>query len=60
MNLVKVVVAVLCVVVGDHLVGGTLEAHALVAASAGDTVATVNFDHRHSTVGIGAETGSVL
>lgn len=41
MNVLKVLVAVVVVIVGDHLFGLALEAHALVASSASDPVAAV-------------------
>ena len=60
MNLVEVVVAILGIFVGDHLVGGTLEAHAHVAPRAGDSIAAVYFNHRHFAGGVCAESAPAL
>ena len=60
MYFVEVVVAVLGILVGDHLVGGTLEAHAHVAPGAGDPIAAVNLHHRHPAGGICAEPAPAL
>lgn len=45
MDVVEMLIAVVVVVVGDHLIGLAFEAHTLVASTASDPVAAVNTDH---------------
>lgn len=60
MDVVEMLVAVVVVVVGDHLVGLALEAHALIAAAAGDSVTAINPDHRNLALLIGTLPDPVL
>jgi hypothetical protein len=53
-DVVEVFVAIVVVVVGDHLVGLALEAHALVASTAGHPVAAVDSDYRDLALFVGA------
>ena len=60
MFLVEVVVAVSVVVVGYHLFGLALEAHTLLASTAGDSVAPVDTDDGYLALLVGALPHTVL
>jgi hypothetical protein len=57
---IEVVVGFLGCIVSNHLFGCALKAHALTAACAQHLVATVNLDHWHSAVAIGAFSDTIF